>query len=298
MADKTITYKNKIVSASLIYDFYNRLNILRAQDGLSSLTIPSVKDDTTLTSQMASLYSAVLSTKNAVSFLKNVELSYSFSGISSGDIMFGPDSVSIVEHNIGQMENACKAFFSTNKSGYNGDANFTANHATNFGTNQNVFTNATHNVPFCASNNVPFFVVGNSGYCLGFNHGVTNNGSFQPNHGTGGSSTRGDCRRFSFFARKSNWGFCPNGFNGCDFVRNCTNYSGFFGSNFNGFFSANFNGFFSPNFTTNNVPVCSTVNSGHFSTVYETNNTANFSGVNSVCSVVWGAYTVEGINDL
>lgn len=297
MADKTVTYKNKNISASLIDDFYNRLNNLRVQGGVSTLTVPSVQDETTSVNQMTSLYSAILSTKNAISFLKNIDLSYSFAGVSAGDIMLGPDSVSIIEHNIGQMESVCKAFFSTNKSGYNGDVNFSANHATNFGTNQNVFTNATHNAPFCASNNVPFFVVGNSGYCLGFNHGVTNGGSFQPHHGVGGRSTRGDCGKFSFFAKRSSYGFCPNGFNGCNFVRNCSNYSGFFGSNFFGFCN-NFSGFHAPNFTTNNTPVCSTVNSGYFSTVYQTNNTANFSGVESVCSVVWGAYVVEGINDL
>jgi hypothetical protein len=170
MANKTVSYKNKVISASVVDDFYARLNALRTLDSVATLTVPTTNDTSITTSQIASLYSAVLSTKNAVSFLKNVSLSHSFAGLSAGTTISAPKSVSIIEYNIGQLENACKAFFSTNKSGYKGDSNNGAYFTTHNTTNNNRSTNSAHKAPNCPSHHSSNRA-GNAGWCLGFNSG-------------------------------------------------------------------------------------------------------------------------------
>lgn len=326
MADRNVTYKDSIISASLIDDFYNRLNTLRIENGVTPLTIVNSYDKEISPSDIAAVYSAVLSTKDAVSFLKNITLKTNFSDIAAGDIVVAPNSASIIEQNIGQLETACKAYFNTNKSGYNGDVNC-------------VVHNASDNTPnitesICGSNNASFFIIGNSAnrssfatlvrgnsafhasFNVGFKYAFnadfrTSNSSFWfPHHSSQAGRTchsnRGygrcsngtvvGCNRgkkanhnLPFFAG-NNSGFCNGNF--------ASNFSPIHSGNFSGFFSSNFSGNFSGNCTQDNSAVKTAVNSADNSSVWSANNATNYSGVSSVCTVVWGVYTVEGLNDL
>lgn len=284
MADKTVTYQNKIISATVVDDFYARLNALRAQGGVEALIIPNVKNDVAFATQVSNIYSAILNTKNAVSFLKNVNLTVSFAGVA-GDIITAPNSVSILEYNIGELENACKNHFSANKEGYSGDANYSTNNVPVFTTNTTVATKSANFVPNCGAHFLPNWGSNGSWFFAGHNSSDSSRSSWKPH-----------CSGLCHFTNSNFSRWCGSGVNGCfavkkrnsNFFSNVGNCSGFFSGNFSGF-CTDFSAFFTGH--------CTAVKTANNGTVYTSNMTANNVGVSASNTVVWGVYQVEGIHD-
>lgn len=326
MANKTVNFKGTVVSASTMDDFYTRLNVLRAADGDSALTLPSLQGVKTLPQQVADAFAAILATKSAVSFLTNVTLTTSFGGVSTGDLLKGPNSMSILEQNIGELEMACRAYFSNNKSGFKGvEAKFASYHGTyrsahhsghtaaSFSSNHsghNSVVNSSHRTTHHGSNNA----VGNSANRTSnnapfFHHANTSDSSgftYRPHHGGGSRTFRG---------YRGDYGFCPSGTVGCNTVaRRNSNESGFFRSNHRTNHSANFThqhtsnfaGTYASNYRTNHSNNCKTVyatfhgtyHSSKDATVFSSNNSANNVGVAVSHTVVYGTYKVEGLSDI
>jgi hypothetical protein len=276
--------------------------------------------DTQLTpSQIASVYSSILSTKNAISFLQNINLQAKFNGVSTGDVVLATKSVAMLEHNIGQLENACGSYFAANRSGYSGDVDcvthyttynspnadavaFSPNNAPNFviGNEAHRTAHTTYvagNRPFHASHNVPF--------CYMFNSRSTS--GWSPHHGSRASTF--------FYGANNSYGTCFSGVTGCRAVTpNRPFFSGFnsgfchathashFTSvhtgNFSGFNQTYFSGFNTSYCSPNHSAVKSAVYSAHNQSVWSSNKIANNVGVNASCNVVWGTYKVEGLEDL
>lgn len=114
MANKI--YRGKIVEKKTIDDLYNRLGVLRTRDSLPIISKPDLTQKKTAASDINSLFSFILDTKNASTFLKNTSL-VTFSTIIAGTIMESTNSVSKIEYNIAQLEAAC-VHNATNRSGY------------------------------------------------------------------------------------------------------------------------------------------------------------------------------------
>lgn len=159
---KTVTYKNSIINASVMTDFYTRLNALRTAGGVSALSIPTFQNNTITAAQVKTdLQSAINSTKSAVSFLSGFTLIYGAPDATAGNIIHAGvfqnaagTTVARAERNIGDMEAVCRAFYSTNLSGYH-SANFSAFHSPN---------NAIGNSSFWSTNNSSNAVLGNSSF--------------------------------------------------------------------------------------------------------------------------------------
>lgn len=321
--NKDVTFTGKVVSAATIDDFYSRLNALRTYAGIAKISVPVVKDEKVIPSQAKAVYDQILATKNAISFLKNVTLKTSFAGVSTGDLLKASNSVSILEQNIGQLEAVCRAYYSSNKNGYNASTNYTGNNAPYYTPNANQAPNASNNnsknsvgnSAKQSSNDVSNLVFSNKTNRSSFNgpfylHANTSDRSssnFLPHHGSGSGS-------FSSF--DGAYGHCSRGRIGCRAVtkrnsnesafntgnfssRQSTNYS----ANNSGKFATHHTGNFSTNFGTYNTSVHSAVKSTNKSSdfssaVFSSNKTANNVGVSASYEVVWGTYHVEGLTDL
>lgn len=268
---KTVVYKDTIVDNDTIVDFYNRLNVLRNEAGISLLTIPSIEEEVvTVDNGIEQPFADVIGTKNSITNLKNAILTEPIIPISGIDLLTAKNKIAAIEYSIGTLENhcinftpVCDAVNSTNRVTFT--AAKTSNNGTFFGSN---FT----------ANNAPNFVVGNSSFRSNFHSSVfsfTKPHTWYPFH----SSRCGT-------GRSSNWSSNKNSGTA---TWHSTNFSGFFSSNFSGFCtqnkvtvgnSANFSGF-----TATNATNFSSVNTAFFG--------ANFGANKDTCTVVHSTFKVE-----
>lgn len=314
--DKTVSFKDTIISASTIDDFYSRLNSIRTKHSIGTVAIPTTSGFT-LPSQIKAVYDTILSTKSAISFLNSITLKTNFSNVSAGDIMIAPTSVSILEQNIGQLENSmCLSYFNSKNAGHTSSTSNTANHVTKFTPNENKITFSAHTASVNHSSKRTTFHESNTKFVHSANHSTHNapfwkganrsdssDATFKPHHFSGGST--------SHKGYKGTYGFCPSGTCGCHQVtKKNSNFSGFNKSFCNGKKTANFvhvhTGNFTPNYGSNKVankspnhsPVKDVNNTSTFGTVFSSNKVANYAENTLTRVATWGVYKVEGLADL
>ena len=99
MADRTVTYKGKKISASTIKDFYQRLNALRALNGGNTSITVVTPSGNIYPSVISNTFSNILSTKSALTFLASVNIA-SFNPVTPtvGIVAKTPENISRLEY--------------------------------------------------------------------------------------------------------------------------------------------------------------------------------------------------------
>lgn len=286
---KTVTYKNKLIDDAVITDFYDRLNALRTWAGVSNLTPPTLNTTIRAAQVKTDLQSAITSTKSAVSFLTGFTLIYDAPDATAGNKIHAGvfqnaagTTVSRAERNIGDMEAVCRAFKSSDNSGFN-TAFWSTDGSTCSGFNSSFWsTNNSSNA--CATRNAPNWSSNNNGFCAFHKSGnwVTfHNGHFQPNWA-------------SF-----DWNFDYSGF-----TFFCPTWAGFSHHNlpwFNAHNNGNCSGFNTSFWSTNNQHTCASHNAPNWSSDHSTNTCAsnkapNFSSYTLTFTAHKNSFKVEGID--
>ena len=179
MADKTVTFTGQKVLASVPQNLYYRINVIFAAGGAN----PSVGSTITY-ANLLSLYNAAktaLSAKGQTPF-------FTLSNFQNA-LLKASHGIGTVEKIVGQLENTCPTYFSSNRSSAF-DANFSS-----FGNGGN-----------CAFFSGNFSTFGNSGNCAFFS------GNFS-GFGNSGNRSSFNSAKFSTFGNSSkNSGF-KNKFN-------------------------------------------------------------------------------------
>ena len=320
MADKTVTFTGQKVLASVPQNLYYRINVIFAAGGAN----PSVGSTITY-ANLLSLYNAAktaLSAKGQTPF-------FTLSNFQNA-LLKASHGIGTVEKIVGQLENTCPTYFSSNRSSAF-DANFSS-----FGNGGNCAFFSGNFSTFGNSGNCAFFSgnfssFGNSGNCAFFS------GNFS-GFGNSGNRSSFNSAKFSTFGNSSkNSGF-RNKFNYQVFHfktgkratvhrgNNKANHSGFaknsgncaqHSSNFSSFgnsgncaqHSANFSSFgnsgncaqHSSNFSSfGNGGNCAQ-HSSNFSSFGNSGNrsslfSGNFSAVTKTCYVVHSTFRVEGVD--
>ena len=239
MADKTVTFTGKTVLASVPQNLYYRINVIFAAGGAN----PAVGSTITYANLLSLYYAA----KTALS-TKGQTPSFTLSNFQNALLKAG-HGIGIVEKTVGQLENTCPTYFSSNRSSAF-DANFSS-----FGNGGN-----------CSFFSGNFSSFGNSGNCSFFS------GNFS-SFGNGGNKAQ-HSSNFSSFGNSSN----HSGFNG-------SNFSGFGNGGNKSFNSSNFSWFGN---SGNNSGFRGSFNyqvfhfrTGSKATVHSGNNKANHSGFGS-----------------
>lgn len=295
---KTVFYKGNPVQGSTIADFYQRLNVLRGLGNLGNLTVFNPAGQNIKPSDISSVQTNIINTKNALSFLSSVNISsFTPTTPTSGTLISAGTNVAKIEKEIGTLESACFTFKNGNRSTFFGN-NATANtycstfcqtiHSTVRASVHNSFcsaVNTTHKSGFCSTVNSSFFssVTSHSAKHITFNG---------THHGTFHSSVRSSGKSYHYWLFHSGNGFCSAGKQDYKSQHNSSHYktngtktshhSSYKGSHHAGFFSsvknaANFGTFhqanYTPNFATNQL-FCVTNHGTFFQTVKSNHCTA------------------------
>ena len=289
MADKTVTFTGQQVLASVPQNLYYRINVIFAAGGAN----PAVGSTITY-ANLLSLYDAA---KTALS-AKGQTPSFTLSNFQNALLKAG-HGIGIVEKTVGQLENTCPTYFSSNRS-----SAFDANFST-FGNSGN-----------CAFFSGNFSSFGNSGNCAFFSGNFSDfgNSGNRSSFNSAKFSTFGNSSKNSGFKYKLNYQVFHfktgkkatvhsgnNKTNHSGFAKNTGNCSEQKSSNFSSFgnsgncaqHSSNFSSFGnSGNCAQHSSNFSSFGNSGNRSSLFS----GNFSAVTKTCYVVHSTFRVEGVD--
>lgn len=257
MADKTVTFTGQQVLASVPQNLYYRINVIFAAGGAN----PAVGSTITY-ANLLSLYDAA---KTALS-AKGQAPSFTLSNFQNALLKAG-HGIGIVEKTVGQLENTCPTYFSSNRS-----SAFDANFST-FGNSGN-----------CAFFSINFSDFGNSGNRSSFNSAKFS--TFGNSSKNSGFKYKLNYQVFHFkTGKKATVHSGNNKANHSGFAKNTGNCSEQKSSNFSSFGNSGNCAQYSSNFS-------SFGNSANRSSLFG----GNFSAVTKTCYVVHSTFRVEGVD--